>query len=547
MSRTLYNLGFAIALLAWLGAAPALPAQDPTEEAADLIQRALAEVEGGDLEAAIALLEPARAGNPPPELRAVLGALYLEASRPEDALAVLGPVAQAEDADAAVLYNAGRAAVAIGGVEQGQVFLERSLTLEPGTPAIRELGLLYGLQGRIRDAYRLLMPWLEQNPEDPQARRATALAALRLGRIPTAERLLANVPQTQPADKMLWGHLLLLKGDPHGAISLLSPLLAASAAPLPAQLDHDVRWVLAESYVQVGEAEEAVGVLEGVAVDAPSILLLGRARYQSGDPEGALATLAPLAEPIIAAQQHDRNDPRWTVATEIAREYGRWLVAAGRYEEAIPYLEIATEMEPSRKETWQALGQALAAGGRQEEARAALEEFQRLAQAAGGETDQIERMRLAREDPTAAAMDRAQRLVGEGDREGALAVVRQEAELVPDDLRPRLFEAWLLLSMDRAEEALRLSEALLRGAPDNPDVLHQRGAAMMAVDRTIEAEADFRRALELNPGHVPAMNDLAVLLVVKGDREEARALLERVLEIRPEDPQARETLERLRG
>jgi tetratricopeptide (TPR) repeat protein len=499
--RTLRTLGITTLLLACLAAAPALPAQTPEEEAANLIQRALVEVEQGNLEGAIALLEPARQGNPPNELRAVLGTLYVEAGRAEDALAVLGPVAEAEDANAAVLYNAGRAAIATGDAERGQTYLERSLTLEPGTPAIRELGLLYGLQGRIRDAYRLLMPWLEQNPDDPQARRAAALAALRLGRLPTAERLLADVPQTRPADKMLWGHLLLLKGDPHGAISLLAPLLA-SADGLPAQLDHDVRWVLAESYVQVGEAEVAVGVLTGVAGDAPSMLLLGRAQYQSGDLEGALATLQPLAEPIVA-QQHDRSDPRWGVATEIAREYGRWLVAAGRHDEAIPYLEIATEMEPNRKETWQALGQALAAAGRQEEARSALEEFQRLAQEAGGETEQIERMRLSREDPTAAAMDRAQRLVGEGKAEEALAEVRAEAQLAPEDLRPRLFEAWLLLSMDRADEALRLSEVLLRGVPDNPDVLHQRGAAMMAVDRTVEAEADFRRALELNPGHVP--------------------------------------------
>lgn len=523
---------------------PALRAQD-AEEAADLVQRALAEVEKGDLDAAIALLEPARQGDPPPELRAVLGALYLEASRPVDALAVLGPVAEAESANAAVLYNAGRASVAVGELERGQAYLERSLTLEPGTPAIRELGLLYGLQGRIRDAYRLLIPWLDRNPEDPQARRAAALAALRLGRLPTAESLLAEVSQTEPADKMLWGHLLLLKGDPHGAISLLAPL-AATDEPLPEQLDHDVRWVLAESYVQVGEAEKAVETLQGRATDPPSILLLGRAQYQSGDVEGALATLQPLAEPIVG-QEHDPNDPRWSVASEIAREYGRWLVAAGRHEEAIPYLEVATETEPGRKETWQALGQALAAAGRQEEARSALEEFQRLAQEVGGETDQMQRMRLAREDPTAAALARSRRLFEAGRPEEALALIRAEAELVPDDLRPRLFEAWLLLTMDRNEEALGVAEAVVRLAPESPDALHQRGAALMAVNRTADAEADFRRALELAPGHVPALNDLAVLLIVKGERAEAQALLERVLELRPEDAQARENLERLRG
>lgn len=539
-------LAVATLLLACLAVAGPAPAQEGAREAAEVLERAMAEVEEGDLEEAIALLEPlGLRQDAPPEVRAVLGALYLEASRPADALAVVGPLAEGEDAAAAVLYNAGRAAVAVGEVSRGQGYLERSVALEPETPAARELGLLYGLQGRMRGAYRLLVPWVAGNPEDTVARRAATLAALRLGRLPTAEELLAELPQVRPDDKMLWGHLLLLKGEPHGAISLLAPVVAAED-PLPARLEGDLRWVLADAYVQVGEAEKAVEVLAGKAADAPSVLLLGRARYQSGDLDGALATVAPLAEPIVA-QEQDPNDPRWALAAEVAREYGRWLVAAGRFEEAIPYLEIATEVEPERKETWQALGQALAVAGRQEEARAALDEFQRLTREAGPETEQMERMRLARRDPTAAQIDRARRLVEEGRQEEALELIRAEAEIAPRDLRPRLFESWLLLATDRPEEALRTAQDLIALHPDDPNALHQRGATLLALDRQEEAEADFRRALELAPGHVPTLNDLAVLLTVRGERAEARALLERVLAIRPGDPQATETLKRLEG
>ncbi len=46
---------------------------------------------------------------------------------------------------------------------------------------------------------------------------------------------------------------------------------------------------------------------------------------------------------------------------------------------------------------------------------------------------------------------------------------------------------------------------------------------------------------------MPALNDLAVLLLVQGERGEAVRLLERVLELRPDDPRAKETLERLEG
>jgi Flp pilus assembly protein TadD len=170
-----------------------------------------------------------------------------------------------------------------------------------------------------------------------------------------------------------------------------------------------------------------------------------------------------------------------------------------------------------------------------------------LAREAGPETEQMQRMRLAREDPTAAELERARALLQEGQSEQALAIARAEAELAPEDPRPRLFESFLLLSLGRSQEAFDVADALVTAAPENPDALHQRGAASMALERLEAAEVDFRRAIELSPGHVPALNDLAVLLIVEGEREEARTLLERVLEIRPEDEQAQSSLERLRA
>jgi Flp pilus assembly protein TadD len=43
------------------------------------------------------------------------------------------------------------------------------------------------------------------------------------------------------------------------------------------------------------------------------------------------------------------------------------------------------------------------------------------------------------------------------------------------------------------------------------------------------------------------MSDLAVLLIAKGERAEAERLLERVLELRPDDPGAKANLDRLRA
>ena len=60
-----------------------------------------------------------------------------------------------------------------------------------------------------------------------------------------------------------------------------------------------------------------------------------------------------------------------------------------------------------------------------------------------------------------------------------------------------------------------------------------------------EAEASFRQALELMPEHTATLNDYAVLLMGLGRNDEARQMLERALEIRPDDALAAANLESL--
>jgi Flp pilus assembly protein TadD len=55
----------------------------------------------------------------------------------------------------------------------------------------------------------------------------------------------------------------------------------------------------------------------------------------------------------------------------------------------------------------------------------------------------------------------------------------------------------------------------------------------------------MRRALELEPDHPGALSDLAVLLMSQGRRIEARAVLERLVELQPGNPGPRRMLERL--
>jgi Flp pilus assembly protein TadD len=61
------------------------------------------------------------------------------------------------------------------------------------------------------------------------------------------------------------------------------------------------------------------------------------------------------------------------------------------------------------------------------------------------------------------------------------------------------------------------------------------------------AEKDFRQTLTIQPNHLGALSDLAVLLTTTGKKDEARQLLQKVLALKPGDPVATANLKSLGG
>ncbi len=474
-------------------------ADDSAKDPAALVRQALDQANAGHAKEAVALLEPLRdrPGTPAPVL-ATLGALYLQVDRPADAFSLLEPLAQPEDANAAVLYNAGRAALALGKIVKAEKLFERSVAKEPDTPASRELGLLRGQESRYHEALALLLPWARSHPDDHEARLAGAFAAIRVRRPPDAEELLSDLPQTDPQVRLAWGNLLLLKDDPPGAVSTLEPLVNAPEGKVPEAIQGDARRLLADAYLQLGQAENAASTLKDHAVGPASNLALARARYQAGDVDGAIETLRSFADSSLESDAPP-DDPRWPLAADILRDFGRWLLAAGKAEEALPYLRLSSQVNARDKETWQALGQALAAAGQRDEAKKALAKFQELAKAAGNESARMNRIREAREDPTGARIDQARRLLAQGQAEDALKLLQGEIELEPQDVRPRLLASRALLVLGRPQEGLEAARQALALAPDNPDAVYQLGTANLALKNMDAAEADLRHALELRP------------------------------------------------
>ena len=364
---------------------------------------------------------------------------------------------------------------------------------------------------------------------------------MQLKRPNEAEELLSDLDQNNPRVRLLWGKLLLDKADPYGALATLKPL----AENPPPQMELDVRRTLADAHAAVGQAAEAVELLEGWVGENPAVALqLAQAQYQSGDLEGATATLKPFAEVLLAQLPADGQQAISGLLVDLIVEYGRLLATGGHHAEAVPYLEAATRLDPGNKQSWHQLGQAYAATGRVDEAQTALARFQEIVkQEVPAAMSQVE-LEKNLEDPTGRELREAMKLQADGRTAEALTLIRQEMELAPDDPRPVLLESRFLMFDQQLDEALAAAERALQMAP-SPDALYQRGAVLMSMQQVAEAEASFRQALELMPEHTATLNDYAVLLMGQGRNDEARQMLEKALQIRPDDELAAANLESL--
>jgi tetratricopeptide (TPR) repeat protein len=470
--------------------------------------------------------------------RAALGALYVETGQAQKAFDMLEPITLDDDAPASVLYNAWRAAALLGQGGARMMWLQRATQLEPVSPAGRLMGLMMGEQGAYTEALRLLRPWARTFPDDNEVRVAAAAAALQLERAPDAEELLADLPQDDPRVRLLWGKLLVLQGDPFGALATLKAL----PGDLDPELDLGRRRTMAQAHTIAGQAAEAIALLEGRVDDNPGVALqLSHALFQSGRVSQAAAVMEPFAKTVLSKDESLGG----TLEANLTLEYGQLLNSLGRQLDALPYLERSAKLDPDNKLVWQNLGQSLNAAGRREEAKAALERFRQMTESEVPAVAKVAALRADAGDPTGRNLREALKKLGGGQTVEALKMARSEARLAPHDIRPKLVEAQILVSMELLDEALTVALGAIEISPDSADARYQKAVVHMARQELEQAEADFRIALGLAADHVATLNDLAVLLMVQDRQDEARPFLERALEINPRDRVAADNLEQI--
>ncbi|MCK0116514.1 tetratricopeptide repeat protein [Isoptericola sp. S6320L] len=143
-------------------------------------------------------------------------------------------------------------------------------------------------------------------------------------------------------------------------------------------------------------------------------------------------------------------------------------------------------------------------------------------------------------DPVAGQVTRAEMLVDAGRPEQALDGITAALAEHPDDVRLHLTSGWLHLRLQRSADARRILEQVVAGAPDLAQGHVLLSVALQNCGRLAEARAAVERALELRPDDAATLVQHADVLlsgrVRHRDRGLARDRVARALELEPENP-----------
>jgi serine/threonine protein kinase/predicted Zn-dependent protease len=176
---------------------------------------------------------------------------------------------------------------------------------------------------------------------------------------------------------------------------------------------------------------------------------------------------------------------------EVLVARARLFYAQKKFEEAALLAKRAIERKPDCDGSWNILGRAYFASGRNEEAAALTD---RALEANGDDYN------------TFIPYHQCLQALGwkkEADRvrEAQTKVLRQQLELVPEDVRARILLANSLASFGQAEESVRHLQTAVALRPGDPNILYNAACTYGILERKIEALETLKKALAAGYGN----------------------------------------------
>jgi Flp pilus assembly protein TadD len=400
-----------------------------------------------------------------------------------------------------------------------------------------ELATLARAQDVALDAATL---WSETAPDSPQALRTVTAMLVAARRVDDAAPYLAKLLQAQ--------------GAAPGGFMQLSQLLGQN--PDKAANLRVVR-KLVESHPSVPEAHFALAQAAVAANDEP-LALLELTRATSLKPDWDLAAIYEAQilrrrSPAEAIQRLGTYLDKYPKARDARMSYARLLVAEKRYPEARKQFEQLLTLHKDDSEAIYGVGllamqakdyataeanltKLLEIGFRDPNGLrftlAQIAEEQKDWPRAIGWYDSIRRGEHA--------MQARMRTAGVLSKQGKLDEARKYLQAVSagegERIQLLVAEAQLLREANRHGEAFDLLGKALEANPKQPELLYDYALTAEKLNRIDLLESNLRTLIELKPDHAHAHNALGYSLADRNERlPEARKLIERALELAPED------------
>ncbi|WP_431273920.1 tetratricopeptide repeat protein [Variovorax ureilyticus] len=336
---------------------------------------------------------------------------------------------------------------------------------------------------------------------------------------------------------------------------------------------------LAASVVEQALADE----LKNPATGGAAWGTVGRLKLAAGDNAGALeaaikgqemdpssegpALLAlelmdpsqPQAEPIVKRYlEGPKAQPEMRIA------YARVLVEGRRYADATAELSKLTAAKPELPDPWLLLGSLQAQAHQDAAAEASLRKYMSLAETQRNQDAkerglsqayllmaQLSERRkdfaaadswLARidnsDDLLAAQVRRASLLARQGKLAQARELVRSLPERTPDEKREKfLAEVQLLRDAKQYQAAYDMLGQASAAAPTDTDLIYDQAMVAEKLNHLDDMERLLRRLIELKPDNQNAYNALGYSFADRKVRlEEARTLIQKAVQLAPDDP-----------
>jgi tetratricopeptide (TPR) repeat protein/peroxiredoxin len=196
--------------------------------------------------------------------------------------------------------------------------------------------------------------------------------------------------------------------------------------------------------------------------------------------------------------------------------------------DADQYLDQAVKLRPDYPEAWNNLGMIAAEQGH---AEAAIEHFQHSLS--------------LRPNYAVALLNLGNLYRSRGNYDEAAKYLLRALEIEPNDAEVNYGVGMLYARQDKVDLGLQYLQKAVQLRPAYPEALNNMGVSLVRAQRYAEAEDKFRSCISVAPEFDQAYLNLARLYAMSTNDQKARATLQQLLKIQPENKMARQALEML--